>query len=69
MEKKGRGGKVVTLIYGLPRNARFLKELCHELKRVCGTGGAIQEDAIELQGELRDRVRTLLLSKGFVVKG
>jgi translation initiation factor 1 len=69
MEKKGRGGKAVTLIYDLPRNAGFLKELCQELKRVCGTGGAVKEDAIELQGELRDRVRALLLSKGFVVKG
>ena len=69
MEKKGRGGKIVTVVYGLPRNADFLKGLMQELKRSYGTGGAVFEDAIELQGDLRDRVRELLLKKGFVVKG
>jgi translation initiation factor 1 len=69
MEKKGRGGKTVTVIDGLPRNAAFLKDLSQELKRTCGTGGAVLEGAIELQGELRDRVREFLLKKGFVVKG
>jgi len=38
MEKKGRGGKTVTVVDGLPRNAAFLKELSQELKRACGTG-------------------------------
>jgi translation initiation factor 1 len=69
MEKKGRGGKTVTVIYGLPNNADFLKDLCAELKRSCGCGGATTEDGVELQGELRDRVRPLLEKKGFVVKG
>ena len=69
MEKKGRGGKTVTVVAGLPRHAAFLKELCQELKRACGTGGAVSEDAIELQGDLRDRVREYLLKKEFVVKG
>lgn len=35
MEKKGRGGKTVTVVAGLPRNAAFLRELCQELKRAC----------------------------------
>ena len=69
MEKKGRGGKTVTLVYGLPRNAGFLKELTQELKRVCGTGGATVEDGVELQGDLRDRVREILVKKGYRVKG
>ena len=69
MEKKGRGGKTVTVVDGLPRNAAFLKELCQELKRACGTGGAVQDGAVELQGDLRERVRDVLLKKGFVVKG
>ena len=69
MEKKGRGGKTVTVVDGLPRNDAFLKELCQELKRACGTGGAVLEGAIELQGDLRERVRELLLKRGFVVKG
>jgi translation initiation factor 1 len=69
VEKKGRGGKTVTLVYGLPENEGFLKELAGELKRACGTGGAVVEGGIELQGELRDRVRDALLKKGFTVKG
>ena len=69
MEKKGRGGKTVTVIFGLPNNEAFLKTLCSELKRTCGCGGAITEDGVELQGELRDRVRAHLEKKGFTVKG
>ena len=69
MEKKGRGGKTVTVIYGLPNNADFLKTLCSDLKKSCGCGGATTEDGVELQGELRNRVRPLLEKRGFIVKG
>ena len=69
MEKKGRGGKTVTVVDGLPNNAVFLKDLCSELKRACGTGGAVDAGLVELQGDLRDRVRECLLKKGYVVKG
>jgi len=68
-EKKGRGGKTVTVVYGLPRNIDFLKELSQELKRACGTGGTVVEGGIELQGELRDRVRDVLMKRGYVIKG
>ena len=69
MEKKGRGGKTVTVLAGLPAQRRLSTGLCSELKRVCGTGGAVSDDTIELQGDLRDRVREHLLKKEFVVKG
>ena len=69
MEKKGRGGKTVTVVYGLPNNAEFLKTLCGELKRACGCGGTATDDGVELQGDLRDRVRAHLEKKGLVVKG
>jgi translation initiation factor 1 len=69
MEKAGRGGKIVTVVFGLPRNDAFLKDLAQDLKRTCGTGGAVLEDGVELQGDLRDRVRAHLLKKGFQVKG
>jgi translation initiation factor 1 len=69
MEKKGRGGKTVTVVFGLPNNAEILKGLCGELKKACGCGGAVTDDGVELQGELRDRVRPWLEKKGFVVKG
>lgn len=69
VEKKGRGGKAVTVVYDLPLNAMFLKELCQELKRACGTGGAVAANTIELQGDHRERLRGHLLDKGWVVKG
>ena len=69
LEKKGRGGKTVTVVYDLPQNAAFLKELAQELKRACGTGGAVADDTVELQGDLRDRVREHLIKKGWQVKG
>lgn len=69
IEKTGRGGKTVTVIDGLPRNAAFAAELAKELKRSCGTGGALREGALELQGDLRDRAREFLTRKGHTVKG
>lgn len=69
MEKSGRSGKTVTVVSGLPHNGEFLKTLSQELKRACGTGGAVLDDGVELQGDLRDRVRLFLQGKGFVVKG
>jgi len=69
MEKKGRGGKTVTVVYGLPQNEIFLKAFCSELKRTCGTGGAVLGGSVELQGELRERVRDVLIKKGYIVKG
>jgi translation initiation factor 1 len=69
VEKSGRGGKTVTVIYDLPRNAAFLKELAAELKRGCGVGGAVAADTVELQGDVRDRVRGILAKKGWTVKG
>jgi translation initiation factor 1 len=69
LEKKGRGGKAVTVIYDLPQNDTFLKDLSQKLKRVCGTGGAVVEDSVELQGDLRVRVREWLQQQGYVVKG
>ena len=69
MEKKGRGGKTVTVVYDLPGNAAFLKELAGELKRACGTGGSVADNTVEIQGDQRERVREVLLKKGWTVKG
>jgi translation initiation factor 1 len=69
LEKKGRGGKTVTVVYDLPDNAVFLKDLAQELKRACATGGGVAENTVELQGDLRDRVRELLEKKGWAVRG
>ena len=69
LEKAGRNGKMVTVVFGLPNNAAFLRELSQDLKRACGVGGTTTDDGVELQGDLRERVRPLLVGKGFVVKG
>jgi translation initiation factor 1 len=69
LEKKGRGGKAVTVVFGLPNNAAYLKDLSQEIKRACGVGGSATTEGVELQGDLRDRVRELLKAKGFLVKG
>jgi translation initiation factor 1 len=69
IEKAGRGGKTVTVIDGLPQNDAFLRELLQDLKRACGCGGAVREGGIELQGDLRERVRAYLARQGHGVKG
>jgi len=69
MERAGRGGKTVTVLYDLPRNGAFLKELGQDLKKACGVGGAVQDGSIELQGDQRDRVREWLIKKGYGVRG
>jgi translation initiation factor 1 len=69
LEKSGRGGKTVTVVFALPKNTEFLKNLAQELKRVCGTGGTAADESVELQGDQRDRVRVYLQQKGYTVKG
>ena len=69
LEKKGRGGKSVTVVAGLPRNQAFLAALAAELKRACGTGGTAEEDAVLIQGDQRERLRPLLEAKGWSVRG
>lgn len=69
MEKAGRGGKTVTVVYDLPRNEAFLKALCQDLKKACGSGGTVGDGTVEIQGEHRDRLRTVLAARGFTVKG
>ncbi len=67
MEKKGRGGKTVTVVFDLPRNDKFLKELCADLKRLCGTGGTVKDYVIEIQGDHRERIVAALEQRGFRV--
>jgi translation initiation factor 1 len=67
-ESKGRGGKGVTLITGLPLETEALKLLAKELKQVCGSGGTVKEGVIEIQGEHREKLKPVLEKKGFQVK-
>lgn len=64
MERKGRGGKEATVIEKLGLPPAALEQWCKELKQALGCGGAIEADAIVLQGDLRDRVALVLEKKG-----
>jgi translation initiation factor 1 len=68
-EKTGRGGKVVTVIRGLPGDDGDLRRLAGDLKRRCGAGGGVQGDVIEIQGDHREAVAAHLTSLGLRVKG
>jgi translation initiation factor 1 len=67
-ETKGRKGKGVTLVTGVPVAKDELKKLAKELKQKCGTGGALKDRVIEIQGDQRDLLVDLLKAKGFTVK-
>ncbi len=67
-ETSGRKGKGVTTITGVPLAADELKSLSKKLKKVCGTGGALKDGVIEIQGDHRDKLKTVLEKEGFKVK-
>ncbi len=67
-ERKGRGGKAVTLVDGVPLPAPALKSLAKRLKQRCGVGGAVKDGRIEIQGDQRELLKGLLEAEGFTVK-
>lgn len=73
LEKQGRGGKTVTVVDKLPKQELYLKELCSELKKKCGTGGTYissgMDGVIEIQGDQREKIRAVFAARGIQVKG
>jgi len=67
-ETKGRGGKAVTIIDGIPLAGAELKTLAKALKQKCGVGGAIKDGRIEIQGDQRDLLLVELEQRGYSVK-
>lgn len=67
-ETKGRGGKAVTIIKGLPLTGDELKSLAKQLKRKCGVGGALKDNNIEIQGDQRELLEQELKKLGYHVK-
>ncbi len=65
---KGRKGKAVTLVTGVPLAADELTALAKRLKRRCGAGGSVKDGVIEVQGDHRDALAAALESEGWVVK-
>jgi translation initiation factor 1 len=67
-ETKGRKGKGVTVITGVPLPPAELKALSRQLKQACGSGGTVKNGTIEIQGDHRDRLVAELKQRGFTVK-
>lgn len=68
LEKKGRGGKTVTVIYGFPDGHDEAKKLTKKLKRFVGSGGTFKGDSIEIQGDFKTKCGEYLESEGYMVK-
>jgi translation initiation factor 1 len=67
-ETKGRAGKGVTVVKGLPLDAAALATLGKQLRTACGSGGTAKDGTLEIQGDHVERVMELLKGKGFSVK-
>ncbi len=67
-ETKGRKGKGVSLVTGVPLEGEALAQLARRLKAKCGSGGIVKNGVIEIQGDHRDRLMAELTKEGFTVK-
>ena len=67
-ESAGRGGKAVTLVKNLVLSAEDMKSLAKRLKQECGTGGTVKDGVIEIQGEHREKIASVLTQLGYKTK-
>ncbi|WP_075181883.1 stress response translation initiation inhibitor YciH [Pantoea sp. 1.19] len=67
-QTSGRKGKGVCLVTGIDLDDAALAKLAAELKKKCGCGGAVKDGIIEIQGDKRELLKTLLEEKGLRVK-
>jgi len=67
-EKKGKKGKTVTFISGFEtQNISQISELLKKLKVYCGTGGCVNEQGIQLQGDMQEKVKFFLRAEGYCI--
>lgn len=67
-ETQGRGGKAVTVVWGVPVDAEGLAALGKRLKAQCGSGGTVKDGRIEIQGDHVERVLAVLHAEGYRTK-
>jgi translation initiation factor 1 len=67
-QTSGRKGKGVCLITGIDASDDEITRLAAELKKKCGCGGSVKDGVIEIQGDKRDLIKSLLEAKGMKVK-
>ncbi len=68
LDSKRRRGKTVTLISGFQSKPDELERIANELKKACGAGGGVLDNAIEIQGDHRARAVEKLKKLGFQVR-
>lgn len=67
-ETKGRKGKGVSTVTGLPLTLDQIADVAKKLKQKCGSGGTVKDAVIEIQGDHRDTIIEELTKQGFTVK-
>jgi translation initiation factor 1 len=67
-DRKGRGGKTVTVISGLQHDPATKEKLLKQFKTLCGAGGALKEGNLEIQGDHRDKLIAALQEMGYKAK-
>ncbi len=67
-ENKGRGGKTVSIIYGIPLSGNELTLFAKKLKQKLGTGGTVKNGVIIIQGDKTAAITEIIIAKGFKVK-
>ena len=68
LDSKQRKGKIVTLVQGFVGTEENLKELAKLLKNKCGVGGSVKDGEIIIQGEVKEKVLTILRDNKFRAK-
>ena len=67
-EVKGRKGKTVTAVFGVPLNDKKLQQLAKILKQKCGTGGTVKDGVIIIQGDHKETLLSEIKKEGYSVK-